>query len=61
MENHQIAEEVFKQTISDLDDAKLPMEKRQKWQKDIQIMLRMLPKNKRQGKQNPMLRLPCRT
>uniref|UniRef100_A0A1B6J8P5 Protein-lysine N-methyltransferase SMYD4 n=2 Tax=Homalodisca liturata TaxID=320908 RepID=A0A1B6J8P5_9HEMI len=36
----------FRQSLQALDEAKLPAEKRQKWQRDIQIMLAMLDKNK---------------
>lgn len=45
--NHlKSARESFRQTIQALDVAKLTTERRQKWQRDIQIMLAMLDKNK---------------
>lgn len=40
------AREVFRTTLTALDDAKLPTDRRQKWQRDVQIMLAMLDKNK---------------
>lgn len=43
---YNLACDVFKQTVTALDEAKLPIERRQKWQKDIQIMLAMMNKNR---------------
>ncbi|XP_054271330.1 SET and MYND domain-containing protein 4 [Macrosteles quadrilineatus] len=40
------AQDSFRETIQALDNAKLNSEKKQKWQRDIQIMLAMLDKNK---------------
>jgi hypothetical protein len=38
--------EAFKSTLQALDTAKLPVERKKKWQMDVQIMLAMLAKNK---------------
>lgn len=38
----------LKQTLVALDDAKLPLDRRMKWQKDVQIMITMMLKNKLQ-------------
>lgn len=56
--NHlKSARESFRQTIQALDEAKLTVERRQKWQRDIQIMLAMLDKNKelKDGKVNQIV------
>ncbi|XP_075232521.1 protein-lysine N-methyltransferase SMYD4-like [Lycorma delicatula] len=45
LKQHKSAIEAFRCTLTTLDDAKLPLERRQKWQKDVQIMLAMLSKN----------------
>lgn len=45
LKKHDLAIKAFRSTISALDESKLSTEKRQKWQKDIQIMLLMLQKN----------------
>ncbi|XP_065209611.1 SET and MYND domain-containing protein 4-like [Planococcus citri] len=52
LEKFQKACEVFRKTIQALDDAKMPSEKRQKWQKDIQIMLLMLSKDQSSRKKD---------
>jgi hypothetical protein len=38
--------EASRSTLTALDLAKLPVERKQKWQTDLQIMLTMLAKNK---------------
>jgi hypothetical protein len=38
--------EAFRRTLTALDLAKLPAERKQKWQMDVQIMLTMLARNK---------------
>lgn len=45
LKQHNSAVEPFRKTLTCLDDAKLPLERKQKWQKDVQIMLAMLSKN----------------
>lgn len=45
MKQHQKAIEAFRETITALDNAKLSLERRQKWQKDVQIMLAVMTKN----------------
>lgn len=37
---------VLKETLTALDDAKIPLERRLKWQKDIQIMIALMSKNR---------------
>lgn len=49
LKKHDLAIDAFRLTIRALDESKLTAEKRQKWQKDIQIMLLMLQKNQEQG------------
>jgi endonuclease/exonuclease/phosphatase (EEP) superfamily protein YafD len=38
--------EAFRCTLTALDSANLPVERKHKWQMDVQIMLTMLAKNK---------------
>ncbi|XP_073981642.1 SET and MYND domain containing, class 4, member 3 isoform X2 [Rhodnius prolixus] len=45
LKQHQKAIEAFRETITALDNAKLSLERRQKWQKDVQIMLAVMTKN----------------
>lgn len=45
LKQHQKAIKAFRETIIALDDAKISLERRQKWQKDIQIMLAVMAKN----------------
>lgn len=40
------AKQAFRQTIKALDHSNLPEEKKLKWQRDVQIMLAMLDRNK---------------
>ncbi|XP_065073779.1 SET and MYND domain-containing protein 4 [Ochlerotatus camptorhynchus] len=43
--DHVKALECFKDTLPALDDCKLPLERRQKLERDAQIMIKLLPKN----------------
>ncbi|RZF40765.1 hypothetical protein LSTR_LSTR011282 [Laodelphax striatellus] len=51
---HRLAVDAFRRTLTALDDAKLPLERKQKWQKDVQIMLAMLAKNAELIKNEPL-------
>ncbi|CAH1402398.1 unnamed protein product [Nezara viridula] len=46
LKQNKAALHILKQTLIALDDAKLPLERRMKWQKDLQIMITMMTKNK---------------
>lgn len=49
--------QAFRCTLTALDLAKLPVERKQKWQMDVQIMLTILAKNKNLA--NGTLGLTC--
>lgn len=44
VKRYKLALEAFQRTVQTLDDSNLPMDKKQKWQKDIQIMITVLLK-----------------
>ncbi|XP_014292302.1 SET and MYND domain-containing protein 4 [Halyomorpha halys] len=46
LKQNKTALDILKETLTALDDAKLPLERRLKWQKDVQIMITMMTKNK---------------
>ena len=45
LKQNKSALDILKETVVALDDAKLPLDRRMKWQKDIQIMIAMMTKN----------------
>lgn len=45
LKRYNMAYDIFKNTITALDIAKLPTERKRKWQKDIQILLLTIKKD----------------
>ncbi|KAK9499021.1 hypothetical protein O3M35_003540 [Rhynocoris fuscipes] len=60
LKQHQKAIQAFRETITALDDSKLTIERRQKWQKDIQIMLAVMTKNKAVDEKLPDKSYKCK-